>query len=131
MRRRIRWKATVGLFALGIALYSFPACAESMLYIAQDRVVHVYEENTWTVVKTIRLPEVHGVRGIDISKGGDSMLYISYEDALTRPGWLVKYDLVNDRVVWNRMFPHGIDQFSLSRNGTKLYMPAQALPNGE
>src|SRR5690348_17093056 len=112
------------LFALSAALYSLGAYAQGMLYIAQDRVVYVYDENTWSLVQTIHLPQVHGVRGIDISSGGDSALYISYEDDLTQPGWVLKYDLVNKRVVWNKSFPNGIDQFSLSRDGTKLYMPA-------
>jgi hypothetical protein len=160
MSRRTRW-GVVGLFALGAGLYSLPAYAagtgqvqpseqtsesptgggsgsssdtangNGMLYIAQDRAVHVYDENTWKLVRTISLAQIHGVRGIDISRGGDSMLYISYENDLTQPGWVLKYDLVNNRVVWNKRFPNGIDQFSLSRDGTKMYMPAQALSNGE
>jgi hypothetical protein len=150
MSRRTRW-GVVGLFALGAGLHSLPAYAaetgqlqpfeqasggepasgSGMLYIAQDRAVHVYDENTWKLVRTINLAQIHGVRGIDISRGGDSMLYISYENDLTQPGWVLKYDLVNNRVVWNKRFPNGIDQFSLSRDGTKMYMPAQALPNGE
>lgn len=133
MRRRIRWGA-VGLFALSAGMYSLPGYSESptgMLYIAQDGVVFVYDENTWNRVRTIDLAQIHGVRGIDISRGGDSMLYISYENDLTQPGWVLKYDLVNNRTVWNKRFPNGIDQFSLSRDGTKLYMPAQALAHGE
>jgi hypothetical protein len=107
------------------------ASGTGMLYIAQDGVVFVYDENTWSRVQTIKLAPIHGVRGIDVSRGGDSMLYVSYENDLTQPGWLLKYDLVNNHIVWNKKFPNGIDQFSLSRDGTKLFMPAQALPNGE
>jgi len=107
------------------------ASGNGMLYIAQDGAVYVYDENTWNLVQTINLSRIHGVRGIDISRGGDSMMYISYESELTQPGWVLKYDLVNNRVVWNKRFPNGIDQFSLSKDGAKLYMPAQALSNGE
>src|SRR5260370_1730600 len=102
-----------------------------MLYIAQDGIVDVYDENPWNLVQTINHSQLHGVRGIDISRGGDSMMYISYENGLTQPGSVLKYDLVNNRVVWDKSFPNGIDQFSLSRDGTKMYMPAQALSNGE
>lgn len=155
MSRRIRW-GVVGLFALSAGLYSLPAYAtgmwqqtstsptygrsgssggkasgNGMLYIANDGVVYVYDENTWNLAQTIVLPEIHGVRGIDISRGGDSMMYVSYEDGLTQPGWVLKYDLVNNRVVWNKSFPKGVDQFSLSRDGTKMYMPARVLSSGE
>src|SRR5260221_5960610 len=156
MCRPIPW-GVVGVFALSAGLYSLPAYSTGMwplqasaqisasptgsgsgssdgtasgnglLYIAQDGAVYVYYENTWNLVQTINLPELHGVRGIDISRGGDSMMYISYENGLTQPGSVLKYDLVNNRVVWNKSFPNGIDQFSLSRDGTKMYMPAQAL----
>lgn len=161
MHRRIRWGVvgllalSAGLYSLpayaaGMAqLQAFEQTSKSptgggsgssgggtaggngMLYIAQDGVVYVYDENTWNLVQTINLSQIHGVRGIDISRGGDSMIYVSYENDLTQPGWVLKYDLVNNSVVWNKRFPNGIDQFSLSKDGTKLYMPAQALSNGE
>src|SRR5258708_37334229 len=56
------------------------ASGNGMLYIAQDGVVYVYDENTWNLVQTINLSQIHGVRGIDIGRGGDSMMYISYEN---------------------------------------------------
>lgn len=72
--------------------------------------------------QTIALPPaVHSIRGISADVAGKA-LYIAYGSNSSN-GSLLKYDLVNNRVIYTRTYPTGIDSFALTKDGKKIYMP--------
>ncbi len=88
--------------------------------------ISVYDtDNNFTLVKTIPVPTSSGPRG-SVASAVTGMLYISYGPdgwAATGDGGLIKYDLTNDQVVWNRTYSFGIDSMSISPDGSTIYMP--------
>ena len=52
-------------------------------------------------------------------------LYVSYggDGGGNGNGSLLRYDLVESRVVWDHHYDHGIDSMAASSDGTRLYMP--------
>lgn len=94
-------------------------------YVFPDQAIYVYDEdNDFALVKQISLPQVRGIRGVAVSPG-DAMLYISYggDGGVNGNGSLLKYDLLNNTVVWTKDYPTGIDSMAISPDGKKLYMP--------
>jgi DNA-binding beta-propeller fold protein YncE len=68
------------------------------------------------------LPTGGGTRGVAVDPRGHS-LFLSYGPDGGSGGELLKYDLVANQVVWSRSYPHGIDSFALTPDGTTIYMP--------
>jgi len=59
------------------------------------------------------------------------MLFISFgPDNDAGHGHLLKFDLVAGQVVWDRMYPFGIDSMAISRDGSRIYMPTGELSRG-
>jgi len=93
----------------------------------------VYDlNNGFNLVKQISIP-IHytgfGIRGFVIS-AATSVLYIShgcYYDLSSYckgiGGYLAKYDLATDQLIWDKSYPFGVDSFSVSANGQTIYMP--------
>ena len=70
-----------------------------------------------------------GIQGFVIS-ASTGMLYIShgcYYDLNSYckgvGGYLTKYNLATNQIVWDRSFPFGVSSFSVSPDGQKIYMP--------
>lgn len=88
--------------------------------------ITVYDmDNNFKQVKQISAgSSTEEIRGAVASSVGN-FLYISYgcssPDACTP--YLMKYDLAADTVVWNNIFPAGIDSHSITPDGKTLYMP--------
>ena len=94
-------------------------------YVFPDGWINVYDiDSGHALVKSISVPTTTGTRGVTVSPTG-GMLYISYggDGGTFGNGSLLQYDLINDRIGWNRSYTHGIDSHAMSPDGTTIYMP--------
>ena len=95
------------------------------LYVVEDGTVFVYDiDNNHALIRTFTIPET-GKRGIAVSPSR-GMLYVSYCGATVcggSHGNLLAYDLVNNTVAWNVSYTFGVDQLTITPDGSKIYMP--------
>ena len=93
-------------------------------YVFVDGSLCVYDiDNGFAPVKTITLPTQAGTRGA-VADAASGMLYVSYGSTHTSgPGNLLKYDLIQDKIVWTKSYSFGVDSMSISPDGTTIYMP--------
>jgi hypothetical protein len=74
------------------------------------------------LVKTIAtIPNVADVRGVAASSI-TGKLYVAYRDR-AGTGMIYCLDLYDDRVLWNRAIPPGVDRLAISPDGKLLYVP--------
>ena len=107
---------------------TLPATTSARLYVLNSGpVISIYslDTNNFPLIKQITLgSSTEQIRGVVASKV-DGMMYISYgctaPDACT--AFLMKFDLVNEQVIWNKAVTQGIDSPSITPDGTTLYMP--------
>jgi DNA-binding beta-propeller fold protein YncE len=81
-------------------------------------------DNGFNQIKHVTLP-VTGVRGVAVDPASAS-LFVSYYDktgGASSPGWLLKYNLNTDTIVWNKRLAFTVDSPAISPDGTKIYMP--------
>lgn len=94
-------------------------------YVVLDDVMDVYDlDHGERLIGQVALPGMEGIRGVDADIA-NGMLYISHggDGGGNGNGSLAEYDLVRNRVVWDRAYDHGIDSFAISRDGRRIYMP--------
>ena len=94
-------------------------------YVLLDGEVYVYPEGSTAAVQRITIPALKaGVRGLDVDVKRH-VLYIAYggDGGNNGTGSLLKYDLLTDRVIWQKDYPVGIDSFGLTPDGTTIFMP--------
>jgi DNA-binding beta-propeller fold protein YncE len=95
------------------------------LYVVDDGLISVYDiDHNYALVKQITIPE-SGKRGVGVSTSL-GLLYVSYcgpTDCGGGHGYLLAYDLVHNKVAWNVSYTFGVDQFAVTPDGTKIYMP--------
>jgi DNA-binding beta-propeller fold protein YncE len=102
-------------------------------YVFPDQAMYVYDiDHRHRLVEHRSLPGITGIRGVgaDIK---NHMLYISHggDGGSEGNGSLLKYDLLTDRIVWDRRYSTGIDSFAISRDGSRIYMPdGELTPDG-
>lgn len=91
-------------------------------YIFPDGWMDVYDmDHQQALVKSIRLPTTKGVRGA-IAHAATGMLYISYgSDGPSGTGYLLKYNLVTNQIVWNISYPYPVDTIGISPDGKTIY----------
>ncbi len=93
-----------------------------------DGEIRVYDiERDHRLVKKVAIPDrltFRYPRGI-AAHAGTNRLYVSYRgnSYLEGEGYLFAYDLLTDKIVWQRAYEPSIDSFALTRDGRKLYMP--------
>ena len=100
-------------------------------YVFVDEAMYVYDiDNGQRLIEQHSLPGVTGIRGVTANVG-THMLYISHggDGDGNGTGSLAKYDLVQNRIVWDRHYGRGIDSMALSKGGTRIYMPDGELSN--
>jgi hypothetical protein len=105
-----------------------PAVPQRTLYAVnqarRDRgSISVYDiDDGHRLIRTIRtVAGVHDVRGVAAS-AATGRLYVSYRDA-SKVGRVYCLDLNNDRVLWDRAIPPGVDRLAISPDGRLLYVP--------
>jgi DNA-binding beta-propeller fold protein YncE len=91
-------------------------------YIFPDGWMDVYDmDHNQALVKSIRLPTTKGVRG-SIAHAATGMLYISYgSDGPNGTGYLLKYNLVTNQIVWTISYPYPVDTIGISPDGKTIY----------
>jgi DNA-binding beta-propeller fold protein YncE len=110
---------------------SAPSALKKYEYVFVDQTIFIYDSgNGHRQVDTISLPQLRGVRGV-AGNARTHMLFVSYgPDSDAGKGHLLKFDLIAGQVVWDRVYPFGIDSMALSKDGNKIYMPTGENSNG-
>ena len=101
-----------------------PAAGRYEYVVAADG-LYVYAEGTTRLVEHVALPALTTVpRGLDVDVARHT-LYVSYggQGGAGGSGSLLEFDLVRDRVVWQKSYPVGVDSFALAHDGKTLLMP--------
>jgi hypothetical protein len=97
-------------------------------YVFQDGEIDVYDvDHAQALVKRVALPISAGVRGVAASPV-THMLYVSYGSDSGAGGSLFIYDLLSQRIIWQKTYTHGIDSMAITPDGKTLYMPDGELP---
>ncbi|HLV94317.1 MAG TPA: immunoglobulin domain-containing protein, partial [Candidatus Acidoferrales bacterium] len=103
------------------------AISHYVYVITPGPVITVYDmDNSFAQVKQIAAgTSTEQIRGAVASAVGN-FLYISYgcSSPTACTPYLMKYDLLADAVVWNITLSAGIDSFSITPDGTTIYMPS-------
>lgn len=95
------------------------------LYVFPDHSLDVYDiDNNFQLVQQISLPMTDGGRGM-IADPASGSLYLSYhgDGGIHGNGSLLKYDLINNKIVWTQNYPFGIDSGAITPDGKTIYMP--------
>lgn len=96
-------------------------------YVFPDGSMDVYDmDQGQALIQKVDLPTTAGVRGM-ASSPHDHMLYISYGSDSGAGGSLLKYDLVAQKIVWEKTYGHGIDSMAITPDGKTIYMPSGEL----
>jgi hypothetical protein len=105
------------------------ASAQHLEYVLQDGVISVYDmDHEFKLMKTISLPQTKSaqVRGVTVAPTSHLMFVMYGGDGPINgsgTGSVLAYDLVNEKVVWERHLSTGIDSGQVSPDGSKLYIP--------
>jgi hypothetical protein len=94
-------------------------------YVFPDHTLYVYDmDNNFQLIQQISFPTTDGGRGI-IADPASGSLYLSYhgDGGIHGTGSLLKYDLINQKVLWTQNYPFGIDSGAVSPDGKTIYMP--------
>jgi DNA-binding beta-propeller fold protein YncE len=95
-------------------------------YVVADNKIFVYDiDRANKLVGTIPLPPIGPVHGV-VASPVTGMLYISYggSGGPAGDGSMLAFDLLRNRVVWQRNYPMGIDSMAITPDGRTIYMPA-------
>ena len=101
------------------------AGVQHLEYVFPDGGMYVYDiDHGLKLVQHVSLPGVSGVRGA-VASPATHMLYISHggDAGGNGNGSMLAYDLLSNRVVWDRSYGHGIDSMAISPSGSRIYMP--------
>jgi hypothetical protein len=103
------------------------ALAHSLYAINPGPVISVYDLDSsgFNFVNQIRAgTSTDQIRGV-VASAVDGMLYISY--GCTSPticaAHLMKYDLATAQIIWDKLYPLGIDSHAITPDGRTIYMP--------
>jgi DNA-binding beta-propeller fold protein YncE len=95
------------------------------LYVFPDQTLYVYDiDNNFQLVQQINFPMTDGGRGIIADPSG-GYLYLSYggDGGIHGLGSQLKYDLINNKIIWVQNYSFGIDSGALTPDGKTIYMP--------
>lgn len=92
-------------------------------YVFPDGEMDVYDiDHGQALVQRVALPTSTGVRGVAASPV-THMLYVSYGSDRGAGGSLLEYDMIAQRIVWQKTYGHGIDSMAITPDGKTIYMP--------
>lgn len=116
----------------GFSLAAATPAIRHLEYVLPDGGAYVYDiDRGHRLVERISLPQAKGIRGV-VASPRTHMLYVSYggDGGENGTGSMLEYDLVSDRVVWQKDYPTGIDSMAISRDGRRIFMPTGELASG-
>jgi DNA-binding beta-propeller fold protein YncE len=106
-----------------LAPYAAASAVQHYEYVFPDGNLYVYDmDHGHQLVKHVSLPTSAGVRGV-VGNAATHTLYISYGSDGDNGGSLLAYDLLTDKVLWQKTYSHGIDSMAITPDGKRLYMP--------
>jgi DNA-binding beta-propeller fold protein YncE len=94
-------------------------------YVFRDRELDVFgSAPPFRLVERVRLSQFHSLRGVAVD-ARTATVYASVggNGGANGHGGLVAYDLLTNRVVWQRKFPTGTDSLAITPDGRTLYVP--------
>ena len=94
-------------------------------YVLPDGEIDVYDiDRGHRRVQRILLPQARGIRGA-VASVRTGILYVSYggDGGGNGNGSMLAYDLVRERVLWQRSYGAGIDSMAVTPDGKTIYMP--------
>lgn len=94
-------------------------------YVFPDGQMFVYDiDHGFKLVKRMALPTGDGVRGVAVNPATHT-LYVSHgsDGGGNGHGSLLAVNLLDDKVLWDHSYSHGIDSMALNLAGTRIYMP--------
>ena len=100
-------------------------------YVLPDGGIWVYDiDHGNKLVQRISLPQARGIRGV-VASPGTHTLYVSFggDGGGEGNGSLLAFDLLRNRVLWQRTYSPGIDSMAITPNGKTIYMPVGELAN--
>jgi hypothetical protein len=102
-------------------------------YVFPDREMDVYDiDHGFRLVERVRIPETHAVRGIAVAPTTHRLyLALGGDGGDFGNGSLLAYDLLTNRVVWERSFPSGVDSPAITPDGRTLYLPTGERSSGD
>ncbi len=116
---------SIPIFFLGKMMVS-AAGTRHYLYVIPDGGLYIYDmDNGFKQLKYVSLPTISDARGVAVDPATAS-LFIPYYDrsgGASSPGWLMKYNLSTNTVVWDKRLSFSVDSPALSPDGKKLYLP--------
>ena len=94
-------------------------------YVFPDRQIAVYDiEHGHRLVARWSVPEAHALRGVAVSPATRTLyLSVGGNGGTSGNGALLAYDLLRNRVLWERAFPTGTDSPAITPDGRTLYLP--------
>jgi DNA-binding beta-propeller fold protein YncE len=98
-------------------------------YVFPDGSMYVYDMDAGQrLLRRVALPMARGIRGV-VASPATHTLYISYggDGGSNGSGSLLAYDLLAERVLWQRSYDTGIDSMAVDPAGARIYMPTGEL----
>jgi len=97
-------------------------------YVFPNGCIQIHDiDDGHALVRSIPLPETDNsnVKGV-AAHAATGVLYVSFggDGGKDGDGSLLKFSLLDERVIWVKRYGHGIDSMAITPDGTKLYMPA-------
>ena len=91
-------------------------------YVFSRGQIDVYDiDNSFVRIKSIPVSTYAGPLG-SVASAATRLLYISYRSNGTTGVSMLKYDLLQDQVIWIKTYPFRIDNMSISPNGKAIYV---------
>ena len=94
-------------------------------YVVTDHVIDSYDiDHANRLVQKLTVPQLGTPRGV-VADPRTARLYISYggQGGAAGNGSMLAYDLLRNRVTWQRSYSTGVDSIAITPNGRTIYMP--------
>ena len=94
-------------------------------YVVTDHEIDVYNiDRANRPVQKLSMPQVESPRGV-VADPRTARLYISYggQGGDSGRGSMLAYDLLRNRVIWQKNYDTGVDSIAITPNGRRIYMP--------
>jgi DNA-binding beta-propeller fold protein YncE len=98
-------------------------------YVFPNGEMVVYDiDHGHRLVQRVELPDAHTIRGVAVDPK-TRLLYVSYggDGDGNGNGSMLKYDLLRDRILWQKDYSTGIDSMAITHDGRRIYMPVGEL----
>src|SRR4029077_6091341 len=96
-------------------------------YVFPNGCIRIYDIDAGhALIRSIPLPETEpsNVKGV-VAHAPTGMLYVSFggDGGKNGDGSLLKFSLLDERVLWGKRYDHGVDSRAIAADGARIYMP--------